>query len=848
VEQKTPDADVRLSAPLRAAMEAVVLLLVVLLPWAFGGARAVFEFALFVGVAVLMVLWAARMLLEGRPILAACPITLCLAGLFLLGAWQITPISPSALRSLSPGTAEMNAKLLPQEPEGDSTQAGRLAAGHTVSLHPAGTQAQLLRLLALIALFAAVRGNVASPGSFRRLAVVALVNGSLLALVGLLQFFSSPRGLIYWTFPTPAAAFGAMNRNDFAGHLNLCLGLGIGVLLARRLGPRSGRAWDDPVILWTGAGLVLMLTALGLCLSRGGVFSLLGAVAIVAVVGRCASGGWRFGVVLLLLCLALGLAAWFGLDEVRGRMAGLWKDDSPGDDRWRMWVQTAPFARTFPTWGSGFGTFPFLERMSRPPHAGPDLIQDNAHNEYLNLLLEGGLVGLVVGLAALVMAYVLGVRAFLRHREGPTGGLALGGLVALSSIALHSLVDYGMHLPAIAVLAVVVVAQLAALGGDGAATPARPRGWSVGRFAAAVVGAAAVVLVAWVLTTQGYARHQAVRYHNAAAKLEGSSEPAARQRRLDYLRAAAETAPADAEAQQALADALYETFRTERDGLRARADAGRAAALVGGPTWASPYHAAAAAALADAAPSHAGPEERRLTQEYLRPALARYLAARSLCPLLPRPHVALATSSGDESPDEPASAHLTRARLLMPYDARVWFVSGAHELREGKSEQAWRSWRRSLECSDEFLEEIVTRCREHLAPEALVDSVLPGDPELVYQAALLLETEDQPPLLERAVALARTEPNDGKDDLLLLEARALMRLGRTADAADAFGRLAARSPGRVEWRYEFAQALHELGRLDEARRELRLLLQQQPDHRPAAELYRQVVRRLSEER
>src|SRR5262245_16099027 len=195
-------------------MEGVVLLLVALLPWAFGGARAVFEFALFVGVAALMVLWAARMLLERRPILAACPITLCLAGLFLLGAWQITPLSPSALRTLSPGTAELNARLLP---EADDTPDSRLAAGHTISLHPGGTQLLLLRLLALIALFAAVRSNVASPASFRRVAVVALVNGSLLALLGLLQFFSSPRKLIYWTFPTEAAVFGPVNRNDFAG-------------------------------------------------------------------------------------------------------------------------------------------------------------------------------------------------------------------------------------------------------------------------------------------------------------------------------------------------------------------------------------------------------------------------------------------------------------------------------------------------------------------------------------------------------------------------------------------------------------------------------------------------------
>ena len=54
--------------------------------------------------------------------------------------------------------------------------------------------------------------------------------------------------------------------------------------------------------------------------------------------------------------------------------------------------------------------------------------------------------------------------------------------------------------------------------------------------------------------------------------------------------------------------------------------------------------------------------------------------------------------------------------------------------------------------------------------------------------------------------------------------------------------MTARSPGQLEWRYEFAQVLHEQGRLEEARRELRLLLQQHPDHQPAVELHRDVVR------
>ncbi|MGL4554726.1 MAG: hypothetical protein ACRC33_26465, partial [Gemmataceae bacterium] len=288
-----------LSGWVRAAMEGVVLLLVAGLPWTFSAVAPLAERAAFTAVAALMVLWALRMVLERRPIWVNCPVTLCLAGLFLLGAWQITPLPPAALAGLSPGTPAVLGPLLPA----DGTP-GWLAAGSALSLYPAATHAHLSRLLALLALYAAVRSNVASTESLRRLAAVALVNGFLLALVGLLQFFSSPRDVIYWSFRSPAQVFGPMNRNDFACHLNLCIGLGVGLLLsARRV---KSRLADDPLSLWIGAALVLMMAALAVCLSRGGIVCLVGAVSLAALAR--AGPGRAVLVPVVLIGLAAALA------------------------------------------------------------------------------------------------------------------------------------------------------------------------------------------------------------------------------------------------------------------------------------------------------------------------------------------------------------------------------------------------------------------------------------------------------------------------------------------------------------------------------------------------------------
>src|SRR5262249_538671 len=155
--------------------------------------------------------------------------------LFLLGAWQITPLSGSLLETLSPGTVALRQELLPAVLEqvalGETFQGSGQTAGRVISLYPGGTRATLVRLLAVARPSVVVRNEIASPKSLRRLAVVATVNGALLTLFGLVQLVGSPPQLLYWSVPTRGQIFGPfINRNHFAGYVNLCAGLGVGLL------------------------------------------------------------------------------------------------------------------------------------------------------------------------------------------------------------------------------------------------------------------------------------------------------------------------------------------------------------------------------------------------------------------------------------------------------------------------------------------------------------------------------------------------------------------------------------------------------------------------------------------
>src|SRR5262249_7231994 len=92
-------------------------------------------------------------------------------------------------------------------------------------------------------LFAVVFGAGGAGASLRRLSVAAVANGALLALFALVQFYTSPDNLLYWSYPTLGLGFGPfVYRNSFAFYMNLCVGLGLGLLL----GPARGGTDPEP--------------------------------------------------------------------------------------------------------------------------------------------------------------------------------------------------------------------------------------------------------------------------------------------------------------------------------------------------------------------------------------------------------------------------------------------------------------------------------------------------------------------------------------------------------------------------------------------------------------------------
>lgn len=798
----------RVSRWLQGITEALVIVLATAAPWAFGAIHPISVFVIDVGLSAVFVLVSIRVVIDRRVNGWICPIAAVLAGMVLLGVWQSIPLPAQVLSAVAPGTAALRADLLPTKSEAVVGDPIEPADTGTISFVPDATRQRTLKLLAVLGLVVVTRFTLAGPESFRRLAIAAVVNGSLLSLFAIVQKFTSPSHVVYWFFESQGSVYGPfICRNHFPYYVNICTGLGLGLLFGTRtfaIAHRDGwrvaslQLGRNPAALWLLAAVGLMAAATALSLSRGGILSLAAAVGfggILWVVStRRAAGALAMAAA---LTVGIGFVAWLGLDRVANRLDTLGTGEALAEGRGPMWARVLPMARSFPVFGTGFGSFEAVELMSRTPGVQDSLVWDHAHNDYLEGLIEGGGVQLGLMFALVLATVVLGVRGFLRVGDLNDRSLTLGGLVGLIAVAVHSVSDFGLHYPAIAMLAAIVAGHLSRAGQADTTLPV-PRGVGILCMALAVG-------VGWVLVNEGWTRQRAEWYRLAAVRAahrlpQGYDGPVA-----DYLTAAVTYAPGDAALRLRLADVLYSK------------------------------HAAHRAADRDGDG----------IETLLRPALREYLTTRRGNPLLATPHFRLAGNRDQLTNASSVSTYLERACRLEPANVDFWYLAGMELSESGNNKAAAAAWKSSLICSPKLLPAIVSRAVTTVGVDGLVDSILPDDPAILLSVAkhatLRSHPEERTALLVRAARIFADQPAETADETVQ-HARLLRQLGRVDEAVTTYERAIDKDGGRLEWRFEVAELLLAQGRGPDARTHLRRALEIDPTHPGARALHAEIVR------
>ena len=465
-----------------------VCLVIALLPLPFG---AVDEWAVFTFEAATFILFVLHVVGAGRadeseerigkPGRATFPSWLKTLSVFSLGisVLQLVPLPPLILSVISPRAAVIWGGVSP------GTEPGAVAARGwaTLSLVPNFTLYEIIRYLFYFLFAYLVYKHVRTRKRVRIFVFVLFAAACFQAFYGLAEFFGGTQRIFGFQreayIDSVTGTF--INRNHFAGILEMIFPLSVGYLLARAsfFAAKRGGSFKER-ILWFSQerlqkavifGIVPVLIGLGIFFSRSrtGIFLFFASIFLMVIAlsgagGKAAGGAdgskqekWKKNrsakVIRTVLLVVMFAVILIGIRPVieRFSFAELAREVRPV-----YFKNTVEIIKDFPLAGTGLGTYLYAYPMYEKKYSGEML--EHAHNDYLEILAEGGIVAggllIVVAFGALVWLFA----RWTRRNDHFVRGIGLGCLAGIASILIHSLTDFNLHITANAVLFVTLYA------------------------------------------------------------------------------------------------------------------------------------------------------------------------------------------------------------------------------------------------------------------------------------------------------------------------------------------------------------------------------------------------------
>jgi O-antigen ligase len=294
-----------------------------------------------------------------------------------------------------------------------------------------------------------------------------------LAILGVVQKalldVDHPRLYGFWQPEFGGNPFGPfVNRNHFAGWMVMTLPLVIGYSCAVRYQSRRPRpgdwggwaSWFTTVQASRFLLVAFVVVALGMSLaltgSRSGIASFAVATAVFGafLLSRTAARRARVLAAVYLSVLIVSAVAWAGVDRAVDRFG---KAGADADGRLSAWSDTLNIIRDFPAFGTGIGTYG--RAMLLYQTHGRDVMYAHAHNDYLQVAAEGGLlVGIPVVAGLLLVGFVIRRRLKSGDDDVLTYWTRVGAIAGLAGIAAQSVVEFSLQMPGNRVMFVVLLA------------------------------------------------------------------------------------------------------------------------------------------------------------------------------------------------------------------------------------------------------------------------------------------------------------------------------------------------------------------------------------------------------
>ena len=321
---------------------------------------------------------------------------------------------------------------------------------------------ELIRILVYVFLFFAILNNLHRQESTQIISFALVFLAMGISMYAIYQFLTGSNRVWHYAAEYKGRASGTyVSPNHLAGFLGMVLPLGLTYLLV-------GRAKALTKVL-LGYAVLVMVGGMGVTVSRGGWFSTAAALIVLFAI-LAGHRNYRLPALVMMVVLVGGGAfaiARTDLFKDRLKFALDAGKNVEVDTRYELWTAATRMWQDHFWFGVGPGHFDYRFREYRPESV--QLRPDRAHNEYLNTLTDWGLVGGMI-VAAALGALIVGLAKTWRHvrrteREFRTNqsnkfAFVLGCAIGLLALLIHSLVDFNMHIPANAIVAVSLTALL----------------------------------------------------------------------------------------------------------------------------------------------------------------------------------------------------------------------------------------------------------------------------------------------------------------------------------------------------------------------------------------------------
>lgn len=283
--------------------------------------------------------------------------------------------------------------------------------------------------------------------------------GGIVAFLSLLQGLSQNGKLFWiWALDENRLIYGPyVNHNHYAGLMELLTPFPLVLALSRF-------THHNQKVVATGIG-ALMAGTIFLSGSRGGMIAFaVQMLALAALLVKRSEKNWKQPVLLIAaVVVVIALLFWIGGNELTRRVASIQtetRQELSGGTRLTIDRDSLHMWTKRPVLGWGLGAFPEVYPQFRSFYTS--FFVNQAHNDYLQLLVETGLAGFAIAGWFLFLMTRRAISKLKNWTETPNGVLTAGCVLGCVGILVHSFLDFNLQIPANAALFYVLCAIVAA--------------------------------------------------------------------------------------------------------------------------------------------------------------------------------------------------------------------------------------------------------------------------------------------------------------------------------------------------------------------------------------------------